>query len=174
MIFEMTENYGVVVPLMLACVVGYFISRALRPESIYSAARATLPDPKLAMAADFVRAGSATVRVGQGLRDIEEVFLRYRWQHVYVLDSDGKFSGAISLYDLAPLLRDTGADAGWPSQLVRADYPRVRDVTPSWQVLESFATHPGERLPVLDATGRLLGHVTKTDLVLMFRERLGT
>jgi chloride channel protein, CIC family len=174
MIFEMTENYGVVVPLMLACVVGYFISRALRPESIYSAARATLPDPKLAMAADFVRAGSATVRVGQGLRDIEEVFLRYRWQHVYVLDSDGKFSGAISLYDLAPLLRDTGADAGWPSQLVRADYPRVRDVTPSWQVLESFATHPGERLPVLDATGRLLGHVTKTDLVLMFRERLGS
>ena len=29
MIFEMTENYGVVVPLMLACVLGYFISRGL-------------------------------------------------------------------------------------------------------------------------------------------------
>jgi chloride channel protein, CIC family len=173
MIFEMTENYGVVVPLMLACVVGYFISRALRPDSIYSAARATLPDPKLAIAADFVRSGSATVRVGQPLREIEEVFLRYRWQHVYVLDEDGRFAGAISLYDMAPLLREAGDHALWPSQLVRADYPRVYAVTPSWQVLESFATHAGERLPVLDAQGRLLGHVTKTDLVLMFRERLG-
>jgi CIC family chloride channel protein len=44
---------------------------------------------------------------------------------------------------------------------------------PSWQVLETFAAHPGERLPVLDGQGRLLGHVTKTDVVLMFRERLG-
>jgi chloride channel protein, CIC family len=173
MIFEMTENYGVVVPLMLACVVGFFISRALRPESIYSAARATLPDPKLAIAADFLRTGSATVRVGQGLREIEEVFLRHRWQHVYVLDAGGKFTGAISLYDMAPLLRDAGDRTGWPGQLVRADYPRVYDVTPSWQVLESFAAHAGERLPVLDSQGRLLGHVTKTDLVLMFRERLG-
>jgi chloride channel protein, CIC family len=173
MIFEMTENYGVVVPLMLACVVGFFISRALRPESIYSAARATLPDPKLAIAADFLRTGSATVRVGQGLREIEEVFLRHRWQHVYVLDAGGKFTGAISLYDMAPLLRDAGDQTGWPGQLVRADYPRVYDVTPSWQVLESFAAHAGERLPVLDSQGRLLGHVTKTDLVLMFRERLG-
>jgi chloride channel protein, CIC family len=173
MIFEMTENYGVVVPLMLACVVGHFISQALRAESIYSAARATLPDPKLAIAADFVRTGSATVQVGQPLREIEEVFLRHRWQHVYVLDEAGRFAGAISLYDLAPLLRDAEAHPGWPAQLVRVDFPRVRDVTPSWQVLESFAAHSGERLPVLDAAGRLLGHVTKTDLVLMFRERLG-
>lgn len=171
MIFEMTENYGVVVPLMLACVLGYFISRALRAESIYSAGRSAMPHPKLAMASDFLRTDSATVRVGQSVQELEEVFLRYRWQNVYVLDEDRHFLGAISLHDLAPLLRDPER-AGWPGQLLRTNYPRVNDVTPSWQVLETFATHPGERLPVLDAQGRLLGHVTKTDLVLMFRERL--
>jgi CIC family chloride channel protein len=172
MIFEMTENYGVVVPLMLACVLGYFISRGLRADSIYSSGRAAGPSPKLAIAADVLRADCATVRVGQSVRELEEVFLRYRWQHVYVLDGAGKFVGAISLHDFAPLLRDAAAAGGWPSQLVRTDYPRVNDVTPSWQVLETFATHPGERLPVLDREGRLLGHVTKTDLVLMFRELL--
>jgi CIC family chloride channel protein len=172
MIFEMTENYGVVVPLMLACVLGYFISRGLRADSIYSSMRAAGPSPKLAIAADVLRTDCATVRVGQSVRELEEVFLRHRWQHVYVLDGAGKFVGAISLHDLAPLLRDATAAAGWPSQLVRTDYPRVNDVTPSWQVLETFATHPGERLPVLDHEGHLLGHVTKTDLVLMFRELL--
>jgi CIC family chloride channel protein len=89
-----------------------------------------------------------------------------------VLDAEGRFLGAISLHDLAPLLRDPAAAGRWPAELLREDYPRVHDTTPSWQVLETFATHAGERLPVLDADDRLLGHVTKTDLVLMFRERL--
>ncbi len=171
MIFEMTENYGVVVPLMLACVLGYFISRGLHTEPIYASARVAAPPPNLAMAVDFLRTDAATVQAGQGVRELEQAFLRHRWQHVYVLDDDKRFLGAISLYDLAPLLRGTVHQA-WPAQLLRTDFPRVSDVTPSWQVLETFAKHPGERLPVLDAAGRLLGYVTKTDVVLMFRERL--
>jgi CIC family chloride channel protein len=38
--------------------------------------------------------------------------------------------------------------------------------------METFARHAGERLPVLDERDHLLGYITKTDLVLMFRERL--
>jgi CIC family chloride channel protein len=176
MIFEMTENYGVVVPLMLACVLGYTLSRVLRPSSIYAAAgRATPPAPMLTMAADFVRTGgSATIREGQSVAQLKEAFLRYRWPHVYVLDAERHFLGAISLHDLTPLIGEAERnEATWPAGIVRLDYPRVHDVTPAWQVLETFAQHPGERLPVLDREGRLLGHVTKTDVVLMFRERLG-
>ncbi|CAN5686688.1 ClcB-like voltage-gated chloride channel protein [soil metagenome] len=172
MIFEMTENYGVVVPSMLACVISYFISRALRPKSIYAAARASRPSPQLAMASDFLRTDSATIRVGQSICELEQTFMRHRWPHVYVLDANDRFLGAISLHDLTPLLRDPSPAEKWPNELLRTGYPRVGVLTPSWQVLEIFATHPGERLPVLDQQGRLLGHVTKTDLVLMFRERL--
>jgi len=172
MIFEMTENYGVVVPLMLVCVISYFVSRAIRPRSIYAGARAARPNPQLAMASDFLRTDSAIVHVGQSVSELEEAFMRYRWPHVYVLDDKKMFVGAISLHDLTPMLRNQLVAPDWPSQLVRTDYPRVQAETPSWQVLEIFATHAGERLPVLDQNGHLLGHVTKTDLVLMFRERL--
>jgi len=125
------------------------------------------------MAADLLRQESATVLEGQSLRELEEAFVRFRWPHVYVLDAQRRFLGAIALHDLAPLIKAQPAYAGtWPAALLRVDYPRVFDTTPIWQVLEIFATHPGERLPVLDAGGHLRGHVTKTDLVLMFRERL--
>jgi CIC family chloride channel protein len=175
MIFEMTENYGVVVPLMLACVLGYYISRVLRPSSIYAKSQHSkaAQAPALTMARDLLRTDSPTVRPGQSLQQLEEVFASNRWPHVYVVDSARKFLGAIPMLDLGPLLRDAhDMSASWPESLMRKDYPRVSDVTPLWQVLETFAKHPGERLPVINADGELLGHVTKTDLVLMLRERL--
>jgi CIC family chloride channel protein len=175
MIFEMTENYGVVVPLMLACVLGYYISRVLRPSSIYAKAQSSKAAhaPQLTMARDLMRTDSATVHPGQSMREVEEVFARNRWPHVYVVDGERHFLGSIPMMDLAPLLKVTRDEsAPWPPQLLRKEHPRVSDVTPLWQVLETFAHHPGERLPVVDADGRLLGHVTKTDLVLMLRERL--
>ena len=174
MIFEMTENYGVVVPLMLACVLGYSISRVLRPKSIY----AGVPDasahaPALTMAADLMHTDSATVQQGQSLGELEAAFVRWRRPHIYVLDAERRFVGAIALHDVAPLIKQQlPIGEPWPAAILRADYPRVWASTPIWQVMEVFATHPGERLPVLDGEQRLLGYVTKTDLVLMFRERL--
>ncbi len=174
MIFEMTENYGVVVPSMLACVLAYSISRTLRRDSIYSeAAGSALPTPVLTLASDFLHPQCPTVRTDATLAELEAMFLRYRWQHVYVVGPDQQFLGAIPLYDVAALRHDAGqAERPWPGRLLRADYPRVRSDTPVWQVLEAFSQHSGERLPVLDAEGRLTGHVTKSDLVLMFREKL--
>jgi CIC family chloride channel protein len=172
MIFEMTESYDVVVPLMAACVLAYSVSRMLRTSSIYATAHEVAArSPALTLAADLLRDDPPTVCLGQSMRELESVFLRRRWQHVYVVDGEGRFLGAISLHDFSPLLQ-SGTDCAntWPDGLVRRDYPRVEDTTPAWQVIERFTTHPGERLPVLDKAGCLLGYVTKTDLVLIFRD----
>jgi chloride channel protein, CIC family len=175
MIFEMTENYGVVVPLMLACVLGYSISRVLRPASIYAKAQRNnaAHAPSLVMARDLLRADHPVVHTGQTLKQLEDTFVKWRRPHVYVLDAHERFIGAVAVHDLAPLLKQPHEpDAPWPMSLLRADFPRVQDTTPLWQVLEVFAKHPGERLPVLESDGRLLGYVAKTDLMLMLRERL--
>jgi CIC family chloride channel protein len=36
MIFEMTREYSVVLPLMLACVIANYVAQAIQPDSIYS------------------------------------------------------------------------------------------------------------------------------------------
>ncbi|MES2160952.1 MAG: ClcB-like voltage-gated chloride channel protein [Pseudomonadota bacterium] len=172
MLFEMTESYSVVAPLMAACVLGYSVSRLLRERSIYASANGhRLHAPVLTMASDLLRYDPPAIRIGQTMQDLEQVFLQRRWQHVYVLDESEKFAGAISLHDFSPL-RTVASDPvlPWPLVLLRADYPYVQDTAPMWQVLEAFARHPGERLPVLTADGLLSGYVTKTDLVLMFKK----
>jgi CIC family chloride channel protein len=174
MVFEMTENYNVVAPLMLACVLAFSVSRLLRPDSIYASSQKqkAATDPRLATAQDLLRTDSMTVRPGQSIAEVEQRLVESRWRHVYVVDAQGVFLGAIALHDLAGLLKTHDASAPWPPSLLQPDYPRLRAAMPLWEVLEVFEAHPGERLPVLDGGGRLLGHLAKTDLVLMLRDRL--
>jgi CIC family chloride channel protein len=174
MVFEMTENYNVVAPLMLACVLAFSVSRLLRPDSIYASSQKqkAATDPRLATAQDLLRTDSMTVRPGQSIAEVEQRLVESRWRHVYVVDAQGVFLGAIALHDLAGLLKTHDAGAPWPASLLQPDYPRLRAAMPLWEVLEVFEAHPGERLPVLDGGGRLLGHLAKTDLVLMLRDRL--
>lgn len=175
MLFEMTESYSIVVPLMAACVLGYSVSRLLRERSIYSSAHDLVRHaPVLAMASDLLRADPPVIELGQSLQALDQVFRRRRWQHVYVVDDAAVFLGAVSLHDFAPAFSAT-SDPGqpWPTQLLRSDYPSVRATAPLWQVMETFAGHPGERMPVLDQDGRLSGYLTKTDLMLMFRQITG-
>ncbi|MDE2604532.1 MAG: ClcB-like voltage-gated chloride channel protein [Burkholderiales bacterium] len=175
MIFEMTENYRVVAPLMLAAVFAYSVSRLLRADSIYASsqkARAAA-DPRLAVARDLLRTDSPTVQEGDSIALVEARLLESRWRHIYVVDAGGRFRGAIAMHDMATLLKEPhDPQAPWPAGLLKADYPRLAPDMPLWDLLAVFDAHPGERLPVLDEAGRLLGHVTKTDLLLILRDRL--
>jgi chloride channel protein, CIC family len=175
MVFEMTENYKLVAPLMLAGVLAFSLSRLLRPESVYASSQRAkaATDPRLTTASDLLRTDSPTVQPGDSIELVESRLLESRWRHVYVVDGERHFLGAISLHDLAAWLkRPHDRQAPWPQELLQAGYARLTPDLPLWEMLGSFEAHPGERLPVLDATGRLLGHVAKTDLVLMLRDRL--
>jgi CIC family chloride channel protein len=102
---------------------------------------------------------------------LDQVFRRRRWQHVYVIDDAAVFQGAVSLHDFAPAFSAASdTEQPWPTHLLRRDYPSVPATAALWQVMETFAGHPGERLPVLDQDGHLSGYLTKTDLMLMFRQ----
>jgi CIC family chloride channel protein len=175
MLFEMTASYGIVVPLMAACVLGYSVSRLLRDRSIYASANGTVPHAAvLTMASDLLRSDPPVIKIGQSMLELEQVFLRRRWQHVYVIDEGAAFRGAVSLHDLGPAFSAASDPSQpWPTQLLQTDYPHVPSNAALWQVLETFAKHPGERLPMLDQAGRLSGYLTKTDLMLMFRQIAG-
>src|SRR5471030_860034 len=90
MLFEMTESYSTIVPLMAACILAYAISRLLRPASIYAVGHgASQHAPALTMAADLLRDDPPVLVVGASMAELEDLFLRRRWQHVYLSDAAG-------------------------------------------------------------------------------------
>lgn len=169
MIFEMTGNAQIIIPLLLTCVVAVAIKQLLLADSLYShALPASAP---VRRAADLLRHVPHSVCETASVHDVEAAFVASRWQHAYVLDAAGRFLGAVSLHDFGPFLRQHGSGADeFPPALVRRDFPRVRCDAGFGEILATFATHPGERLPVVDADGVLKGYISKTDVLLALQE----
>ncbi|MDE2431424.1 MAG: ClcB-like voltage-gated chloride channel protein [Burkholderiales bacterium] len=177
MIFEMTGNYQIMLPLMIASVLAYSLARLRRDRSVYSGSLGEAGKSFPGMQVKDIRRDDPptlphTARVGE----FEHSFVHRRWQHIYVVDEQGRFLGAVSLHDIGPALRagQLPADQVLPAEWIKRDYPRVTPEMSLAQALESFSRHPGERLPVVGATGALMGYITKNELVLLLQESFAT
>jgi CIC family chloride channel protein len=176
-IFELTGDYGVILPLMLSAAVAAGISRALEPDSLYTAPlrRRGVKLPELPRP-DWLQvtpvSGLVTglaERVGPGV-PFQQVMVKLLalppGQDLYVTGPDGEYLGVIEL----EALKGTISEEANLSMIVAADVMdrTVRPLTPEMrltQVAARFAESDLERLPVVDGHHRLLGSVSKRDLL---------
>ncbi len=174
-IFELTGNYGVILPLMLSTVLAAAVSRWLQPESIYTAAlrrrNVILPGSP-----QWTRSASAesliipeVVRVAPSAR-FDEVLLKLLevppGTDLYVTDSDSKLLGTIVLDSLKGHIPDHSL----LNMTVAADVmdTAIKPVSPDLSLSElaaRFSNTALEKLPVVDSNGRLLGTISKVDIL---------
>jgi len=179
MIFEMTLSYEIVLPLMLACVIAYFVARSVRESSMYSA---TLREARRDEAreswrslavAELIKPAAPCVGEDAGFAQVERAFLEHPVRYVYVLDREKRFAGVISLEQIKQrLLRRSSGTEPPVADLVQRDFPLLTPEMRLGDALQKFFAHHGERLPVVasDADRRLLGVVSKSDLLLQIQE----
>lgn len=173
-VIEMTGNLALLPPVMIASVLALAVARLLRDRSIYGDSLKPLPARSFSQLTvqEVLRREAPAVRENASLAEFRKAYLESRWQHVYVLDDASRFIGAVSIHALGPQRLASDADGEVPPELLQRDYPRLAADAPLSDALAVFARHSGERLPVLDAGGVLLGHVTKTDLLLRLGESM--
>ncbi|HVQ24642.1 MAG TPA: chloride channel protein, partial [Planctomycetota bacterium] len=177
MVFEMTLDYGMVVPLLLGSAVATLVAKRLTANSVYTEAlqRKADEDPAGALdvlrVADLVRSDQVTVAPGLALPQLLDAFVASRRNHLYVVDERGGFLGAVNLHDVNEALRA----AGGAGTLVATDAMRKRfEVTTPEEslprVLERFAAQECERLPVLRdlETRQLVGTISKRDILSVY------
>ncbi|RFU45328.1 ClcB-like voltage-gated chloride channel protein [Paraburkholderia sp. DHOC27] len=174
MIFEMTLSYQVVLPLMLSCVVAYFVARAIGKNSMYEITlhrnreeqeRSRLRATQMR---ELIRPAETVVQPGATVQEMTRVFLEYPVKYLYVADAAGAFLGVVALKDITSDLiekRDT-------SERTAADYlqPHFDVLTPDMPLgvaLQHFLAFQGERLPVVESVAHptLAGVVYKTSLL---------
>ena len=179
MLFELTLDYQIILPLMLGSVIAYYTSIGIERRSIYSESLARkgagVFDEQLAhlRVGDLMKNDPPTVLATARFDEIAESFILHRFNFLYVIDSARRFRGAVSLHDVKPYLNDPHmAEVVIAADILRDNFPTITPQTPLAQALERFARFDGERLPVLDAdSGALLGRVSKSDVILAVAER---
>jgi len=179
MLFEMTLSYDIILPLLLCSVIAYFTAKGLQGESLYSESlrRKAAETPRAALPAgnvrDLMKQNPPAVPTTARFAEIARMFLSVRVNNIYVTGKDGRFLGAVALHDIKPYLGDADlAGLVIANDIMREDFPRIGPDQSLSDALGGFLGQPLERLPVIDPdTGKLLGSLSKSDLLLALVEK---
>jgi CIC family chloride channel protein len=174
MIFEMTLSYQVMLPLMVSCVIAYFIARTSEQTSMYEVTlrRNREEKERVRLAAtqmrELVKPADTVVPLTANIKDMTRVFLEYPVKYLYVVDEAERFRGVVALKDITSDLLDEHDT----KTKTAADYlqPQFDVLTPDMslgEALQHFLAFQGERLPVIEKKTQplLLGVVYKTSLL---------
>lgn len=186
--FELSLNYSLMPPLMLASVVATLVARWLHPESIYSE---PLRRKGLEWERESQRAGTATEKtVGDVMREpvaplrettpfqeIADRFLGSSNNYLPVVDAAQKLVGVVALQDLKEHL-NAGSEL---ASVIALDVMRPPPpcLTPNLHLIEALpvllASHL-EHVPVVNDPhqGRLVGAVIRGEVLSLFREALAS
>jgi CIC family chloride channel protein len=175
MLFEMTLDYGIVLPLMSVCMIAYYTARSLEGDSIYSESlrrkqpRASHAEVSALRVRDLMKPPPAGVLENTPFSEIAGVFASQPYRHVLVVTLQNQLRGVVSLRDVENYLqRREPSEWITAASLMRADMPWTTPETELNRALEKFKSYNGERLPVVtnERDRTLVGYISKTDVLL--------
>lgn len=176
-LFELTSDYNVILPLMLCCAISVTLSSHLWPNSLYGQKLARLglrrgvgADAEILAAtsvAGLIRPAS-TVTADAPFDRIVRRLCDERSDHVYVVDDEGTLLGLITLEDLKHWIGDDGLrDLAVAVDLMA---PVATALSPSDDLVtacDAFAHSDRTALPVLE-DGRLAGELNEHQLLVVY------
>jgi CIC family chloride channel protein len=184
MIFELSLDYSLVPPLMLACVVSILVARQLHKESVYTdhlrvkglALGQETSRPGATMeqtVGDLMRAPVTPVRENTPLREIADRFLTNSNNFLPVVDVQQRLLGVVALQDLKEFLnanQNLGAVIAY--DVMR---PPPKCLTPGERLLEALPTvleSEFRNVPVVNnpAENKLVGAVVRAEVLAIFSE----
>jgi CIC family chloride channel protein len=184
-IFEMTQDYALILPLMSGCIASAVVSHLLQAGSLYTeplrrrgihvpsaVAPTWLHQPPIRSVID---PHVATVSPAERFESVMKTFLMAPdgQDHLYVTGSDGKYLGIISLHAIKLFFRETdNLESVIAADLADGSFPHVYASDPVSRAVEILAATEAERLPVLDGpdSRKLLGTVSKRMLLSAYTE----
>lgn len=173
---EMTRDYAMTLPLMMACVTAVLVSHHLSPDSIFTirlrrkgiilASPVETASDALPRAGQVMRQGVDSVPQAMPLGALVERFRNDAVDALPVTDAEGRLVGLVTVADL----REAMVQAGDLAMAITADVMRMRppSIPPDERLSDAAARMHREglqRLPVVGPDGRLAGMLSEHDIL---------
>jgi CIC family chloride channel protein len=181
LLIEVTGDYRIVLPVMIAVTLATLVSRALERNSIYSLAldqrgiqlhrRGDLI-MRAHSVGEVMRPASAALPEGLAIDAVVRAFLERQLVRAYVVDGNQRLIGAISIH----AIQDPQLVALGPlviaHDLAERDVHRVAPDDSLASCMEHFVLAEDDELPVVDADRRLVGVVSRRDALRIYSAEL--
>lgn len=173
-VFEITTDFNLVLPLMIGSVTAYLVAEAIQSGSIYKHLlesnnihlKPNTPiENRLSglTAEDIMQSRVETLSSQMHLDEVVQAFSRSHHRGFPVVD-DGKLVGIVTQSDLAHI-RDRHLTGDLPLSTIMTPHPvTVSPADPLSQVLYLLNRHKLSRLPVIDRR-KLVGIITRADII---------
>lgn len=173
MIFEMTLSYQVMLPLMLGCVLAYYVARGAGGLPMYEITlrRQREEQERLRLRGtqmrELVKPAETVLPLGATLEQMATMFRDHPVKYIYIVDGQQRYQGVVALRDLAGLGGAGRAGQTAADLVQRGLLPVVTPEMSLQEAFQQFLAHHGERLPVVQGEDDpvLLGVVYKTALL---------
>ncbi len=182
-LFELTRDYNMILPIMFACVVSNLVSSSINQESIFTEGLhrrgftirkgREVDIMESLLVKDAMKNNVQTVSMNKSARDLVALMKSSRHAGFPVLDPQGKLCGIVTLKDVRDKIGSGELDKTLEeisSKEVEVAYP---DETLN-AVLRRLAAKDIGRLPVVSRADRtrLLGIITRSDIVKLYDKRI--
>lgn len=178
MVFEMTQNYGIVLPLMLTSITAYWTARSIRGTSIYTEElkrrgmrwEGTAQERLLRSLTvkDIMLPDVTLYPADLPLEKVVDVFQNSRVLQLYVGDEEGRLLGIVELHEVKRMMGEEPASFVIAADLV-TEIPVVTPDDSLVEVNEKLWFRDLGQLPVVDEESqKFLGIVTRRDVLGAF------
>lgn len=182
MLFEMTNDYRIILPLMGACVTSYMVANQLFGESIY-----TLKLKRRGInlhqgmekgiiesliVGEVMAREVETVSANISVREMNSIFEGSRHMGFPVL-REGRLVGIITYLDIRKA-HDRGFDTRSVGEIMNTELMVAFPDENLSEALKKFGLRGIGRLPVVDRNdpGKIIGILTRTDIIRAYNKRL--
>jgi CIC family chloride channel protein len=185
MMFELTHDYGLILPLMFACILSAFVAGRLQNEPIWDQMlrkrghehtehRTEGAVMKRGRVGDLMFEADHVLRVDSPFAEVQQAALIEERPTLYVVDDEEQVIGMIvSTHVAAAALRGELGTASTAGDLLEKEKPALlfSDDTLAGAML-AFSRSRKEILPVVDRKRKLLGFIQRHDLIAHYTEHV--
>ena len=182
-LFEVTGNYEIVLPIMFAAVTSTLIARltyrhsmetyVLEKEGVRFGYGIAISVAEHISIAEVMKTDYVKFNVSESATNMIDIFFNTPESSFLVTNNEGGFSGIISLDEMRMLLKSDSLVGLIAEDIVKKDVPVLYDTTKLDEALKLFEITDFSMLPVLeDKSNRLLGVVRQEEAFAFYRKQL--
>lgn len=185
-IFEMTGDYAIILPLMISAIIATVLTTKLKKESIYTLKLIRrgvdlfrgreVNILKALTVAHIMNKKPVIIRPDLNFTELLELVVSQPNTHFFVVNQENELVGAVSWQDVRGVLLDQDYITDWliAMDLVNPNILRVEASDDLGSVMKLFGLYDIEEIPVVDSVDKkhIIGSVERKDIINIYNKEL--